>query len=171
MAKALKKRCAKTRCAHGWRLLRDAALSLALTHPFAGELANPRQMTAFTYDGSPAVLSDDPAFTGGPRAGAIMPETKLDSGFLSDRLVRGFTVLCFDAELAKQIKSVFAGKDQLTVVSLPLPSRVSEIFAAASGSAYLVRPDMHIAGRWYTATAQNVIDGYRLVTFQEAASR
>ena len=28
---------------HGWKLHRDAALSLALTHPFAGELANPRQ--------------------------------------------------------------------------------------------------------------------------------
>jgi 2-polyprenyl-6-methoxyphenol hydroxylase-like FAD-dependent oxidoreductase len=32
---------------HGWRLKRDAALSLALDHPFAAELANPRQMTAY----------------------------------------------------------------------------------------------------------------------------
>ncbi len=89
---------------HGWKLLRDAALSLALTHPFAGELANPRQMTAFTYRGSPAVVpevwrSGDPSFTGGPCVGAVMPEVKLESGFLSDRLGQGFSVLCFDAEL------------------------------------------------------------------------
>ncbi|WP_299418039.1 hypothetical protein [uncultured Sulfitobacter sp.] len=46
---------------HGWQIMRDAALSLALTHPFGGDLANSRQMTAFTYSGSPAVLADDPA--------------------------------------------------------------------------------------------------------------
>ena len=57
----------------GWTLMRDAALSLALDHEFAGELANPRQFTAFTYADSPAVLPDDPAFETGPGAGAAGP--------------------------------------------------------------------------------------------------
>ena len=159
---------------HGWKLMRDAALSLALTHPFAGELANPRQMTAFTYDGSPAVLPDTWS-TGNeqstaPSVGALMPDAKLKEGFLSDRLGQGFTVLCFDAELAKQIEVAIAEDDKLTVVQLPRPSSVSEKFAATSRSVYLVRPDMHIAGRWLEATAWDVVNGYHRVTFQEGAN-
>src|SRR5690606_3305574 len=50
----------------GWRLMRDAALSLALRDPRAGALANPRQMTPYTYAESPGVLADDPRFDGGP---------------------------------------------------------------------------------------------------------
>ena len=46
------------------------------THPFAGELANPRQFTAFTYGHSPAVLEDDPAFAGGPPIGAVVPDVR-----------------------------------------------------------------------------------------------
>ena len=136
---------------HGWKLMRDAALSLALTKPFAGELANPRQMTAFTYSESPAVLPDDPAFSGGPAVGAVMPDVKLDGEFLSDRLGDGFTVLCFGEELAEQIAANCAADDGLFVVCLPKPSTVLEKFAARDGSAYLIRPDMHIAARWHDA--------------------
>lgn len=156
---------------HGWKLMRDAALSLALTHPFAGELANPRQMTAFTYSGSPAVLPDDPAFSGGPNVGALMSDAKLNEGFLSDQLGQGFTVLCFDATLAQQIEEACSSDDCISVVSLPYPSATSDTFDVNERSAYLVRPDMHIAGRWFEATVADVIDGYRRVTFQEGAIR
>lgn len=152
---------------HGWRLMRDAALSLALTHPFAGELANPRQMTAFTYSESPAVLPEDPAFSGGPGIGALMPDAKLDGEFLSGRLGAGFTVLCFDAELAADIEAGRAEGDALTVLSLPRPSAISDRFAARGRSAYLVRPDMHLAGRWHDATAEDVLDGFRAITFRQ----
>lgn len=154
---------------HGWRLMRDATLSLALTHPFAGELANPRQMTAFTYSESPATLAEDPAFVGGPGVGALMPESQIDGGFLSDRLGKGFTALCFDEELAQQIRTACSSDNSLTVVSLAHPSTVSDKFAAHARSVYLVRPDMHIAGRWYEATAEDVIEGYHSVTFQKGA--
>lgn len=156
---------------HGWKLMRDAALSLALTQPFAGELANPRQMTAFTYSESPAVLPDDPAFSGGPRVGSVMPEVKLNGEFLSDRLGDGFTVLCFSAELAEQIAADCSPDDGLTVVSLPQPSAVSDMFAARNGSAYLVRPDMHIAARWQDTTAEGVNEGFRRVAFKEGTSK
>ena len=154
---------------HGWKLMRDAALSLALTKPFAGELANPRQMAAFTYSESPAVLPDDPAFSGGPDVGAVMPEVKLNGEFLSDQLGDGFTVLCFGEELAKQIAANCAADDEFIVVPLPQPSAVSDKFAARDGSAYLVRPDMHIAARWHNATAEGVIKGFRRATFKEGA--
>ncbi len=147
---------------HGWKLMRDAALSLALTHPFAGALANPRQMTAFTYCGSPAVLTDDPAFKGGAVVGALMPEVKLADGFLSDMLGQGFSVLCFDAALAHEIQH-----DALKVVYLPLSQTLIDKFAADAGTAYLIRPDMHIAGRWRTASAGDIIQGYDSVIFQK----
>ncbi len=156
---------------HGWKLMRDAALSLALTHAFAGELANPRQMTAFSYNGSPAVLPDDPAFTGGPGVGTLLPEVKLGDDFLSDRLGEGFTVVCFDTKLARQIAALGPDARWLSVVAVPRPSPVAGKFAAHDRSAYLVRPDMHIAGRWLKATAEDVIAGFRAVTFQRGASR
>ncbi|MCC6008901.1 MAG: FAD-dependent monooxygenase, partial [Rhodobacteraceae bacterium] len=51
---------------HGWRLMRDAALSLALSDPRFGQLANPRQMTPYTYGDSPLTTEDDPSFRAGP---------------------------------------------------------------------------------------------------------
>ncbi len=154
---------------HGWKLMRDAALSLALTHPFAGELANPRQMTAFTYHGSPAVLNDDPTFSGGLCVGSLMSDVKLHDGFLSDLLGQGFTVLCFDSALAQHIEG--ATDKSLTVLCLPYPSATAVRFAASRQTAYLVRPDMHIAARWYEATTTAVIQGYDAVTFKKDASQ
>ncbi len=148
---------------HGWTLMRDAALSLALSHSFAGELANPRQMTAFTYSGSPAVLSDDLAFSAGPCAGAMLPDVKMSDRYLSECLGEGFTVLCFGAELAQGITEACRKEDLLTVVTLP--DTVAGTFAAGDNSAYLVRPDMHIAGRWQSVTAEQIVQAWRDVTF------
>ena len=147
---------------HGWKLMRDAALSLALTKPFAGELANPRQMTAHTYSDSPAVLSDDPAFATGPGVGALLPDVKFDGDFLSDRLGSGFTVLCFDTDLYQAITKACSGK--LQILLLPHPSAASDTLAATQLSAYLIRPDMHIAARWYHASPEQIKAGFNTVT-------
>lgn len=147
---------------HGWRLMRDAALSLALTQPYAGALANPRQMTAYTYADSPAVLPDRGGSAGGPAIGAALPEGRLeDGGFLSDRLGPGFTLLCLDPGLAHDIAE--AAEDGLQVVALPHPSPVADLLGAGPRSAYLVRPDMHVAGRWSDADAGSVLAGYRKI--------
>jgi len=135
----------------GWQLMRDAALNLALSHPFAGELANPRQMTPYTYADSPIVSADDPAFTGGPVPGASLPEARVGEGFLSDLLGPGFTLLAFDAGLTAGL----AGSDLKTVVLEP-GSEAAEVLAAGPRSAYLVRPDLHIAARWTKATPDAV---------------
>lgn len=146
----------------GWRLMRDAALSLALTHPFAGSLANPRQMTAYTYADSPAVLPDGAEGAGGPAIGAALPEGRLeDGGFLSDRLGPGFTLLCFDADVARRVAE--AGEDGLQAVALPHPSPVATLLGAGPRSACLVRPDLHVAGRWRDAHADAVLAGYRTI--------
>lgn len=150
----------------GWQVMRDAALSLALTQPFASVLANPRQMTAYTYSDSPAVLPDAQDFSGGPAAGAALPEARLaEGGYLSDRMGQGFTLLAFDAELARRIEA--AGEDGLQAVHLPYPSAMAELFAAGPRSAYLVRPDMHIAGRWHDADPDTVLAAYRALIFKK----
>lgn len=153
---------------HGWQLMRNAALSLALTHPFAGQLANPRQMTAFTYSDSPAVLPDDPAFSGGPGIGAVLPEARTGDGFLTDRLGPGFNLLCFDESLAAELRAS-PDDDGLTITVLP-PALMAR-FSAGPRSAWLVRPDMHIAGRWHEATAAGIMAGYRAVTFRTGEGR
>lgn len=153
---------------HGWKLMRDAALSLALTHPFAGALANPRQMTAFTYSASPAVLPDDPAFLGGAAVGALMPDIKLKDGFLSDHLGKGYSIVCFNVALARVIEKICAQEDAITVVFVPLTPEITDKFAVEISSVYLIRPDMHIAGRWFEGSAKDVVRGFRTVTFQES---
>lgn len=149
----------------GWQILRDAALGLALTHPFAGELANPRQMTPFTYAESPAVLPDDPGFAAGPAPGAAMVEARVGAGFLSDRLARGgFTLVCFDPALARAIEALPGAP---AVVCLPWPSAAADRLGAAQGAAYLVRPDLHVGARWQAATAGTVRAALDKLCFRE----
>ncbi|SEO91715.1 3-(3-hydroxy-phenyl)propionate hydroxylase [Salinihabitans flavidus] len=134
---------------HGWRVMRDAALSLALTRESAGRLANPRQMTPYTYADSPATGPDDPGISRGPVPGAMLQDVALDSGFLSDRLGRGFTLLVF----GNGPKPEKAG---LAVVALPATWAAADIYGAGDGTAYLIRPDLHIAARWRRATEEGI---------------
>jgi 3-(3-hydroxy-phenyl)propionate hydroxylase len=125
----------------GWALMRDAALSLALDHPWAGALANPRQMTPYTYADSPAVAADPGGFGAGAGIGAMLPDAALDGGFLSERLGRGFTLLCFGPP-------VRAEHADLTVLPLAPDGAAAHRLGAPAGAAVLVRPDLHIAARW-----------------------
>lgn len=131
---------------HGWQVMRDAALSLALDFPFAGELANPRQMTPYTYADSPLTGPDDPTFGTGPRPGAVAADPPLsDGGHLSDRL-GGIVLLAFG-----DLPAGLALPDSVRVLALPAEGTAAEAFGAGPGTAYLVRPDMHVAGRWHRA--------------------
>jgi 3-(3-hydroxy-phenyl)propionate hydroxylase len=153
---------------HGWRIMRDAALSLALTQPFAGELANPRQMTPYVYSESPAIIPSNGGMTGGPANGAVVPDIKIDSDtYLSDQLTQGFTILCFGDNLAEQLRDTFTSESDVGVISAPYPSTIAKRYSAGPSTAYLVRPDGHIAGRWFNANPETVLAGYRAVTFQE----
>lgn len=128
----------------GWQVMRDAALSLALTRPAMGQLANPRQMTPYTYGDSPLTLADDPGFATGPAPGAVALDVALKDGFLSDQFGPGFTVLCFGA-------GDWILPQDVTCVRLPGSGPVAEKYGAQDGAAYLIRPDMHIAARWAQA--------------------
>ena len=145
---------------HGWRLMRDAALSLALTRETAGQLANPRQMTPYTYVDSPITSADDPGFRTGPIPGAMMPDVALDDGFLSERLGREFSLLAFGATEVPDLPG-------LTVVALPATGAAAEIYGAGEGSSYLLRPDLHIAARWRKATEARIRHALQTVLGRE----
>jgi 3-(3-hydroxy-phenyl)propionate hydroxylase len=135
----------------GWRLMRDAALSLALRHPFAGALANPRQMAPFTYADSPLTIADRDAWAAGPAPGAAIPDVALGEGHLSDRLGPGFTLLAFGA-------AEWLAPDGVEILALPADGAAARAFGAVAGSAYLIRPDLHVAARWRSAAAPDIAD-------------
>jgi 3-(3-hydroxy-phenyl)propionate hydroxylase len=140
----------------GYRLMRDAALSLALSNAWAGELANPRQSQPHDYAKSPlnAEADDDALFTAGPPVGAPLLDTRLaDDSHLLDHLGPGPTLLCFGAEMESRppglrhlgiSKSGTASRECLADPE----GHVFERYGADDGCCYLIRSDGHVSGRW-----------------------
>jgi 3-(3-hydroxy-phenyl)propionate hydroxylase len=165
-------------------LMRKAVLSLAVKHPEVSSLINPRQTSAITYVRSPLNVKDDD-FAAGPIPGAVLPECPLAliengaarDGHLTDlvnRVAPRFTLFHFSEdgnvprELAK-LEDDYHGK-KVPFAVVPVMARQSEVkngardkngkfaamYGAKPGTAYLVRPDGHVLGRWHNAKAADV---------------
>ena len=154
---------------YGWKLMRDAALSLALKHKFAGELANPRQFTPYKYSESTAIIKDtNENFLGGPKPGEPLPEIKIDAGYLTDLLGEGFTILCFNKDTSKKLDEIIP--DGISVVLIDLLSRASKLLNVENKSAYIVRPDGYIAARWKNITPEKIIKEFYKLIFKKEMS-
>lgn len=162
----------------GWKLAREAALSLAIHHEFPRGLANPRQMQPYTYASSPLSRPglDEAAFPGGPVCGAACPNVKIGAGrFLLDLAGDGFTGLLFvdrpldTATLALLSKLKTRDRRFTPIVIAPAGADVpgativdhggdaQRLYGAAAGTFYLLRPDLHVVGRWRHIDAAQVI--------------
>ena len=156
----------------GFRLLRDAALSLALSRPFARELVNPRQTQPYDYLDSAlnAPGDDDADFEHGPRTGAPAPNLRLEQGgFLLDFLGVGFTAIVFGRK-GDWLSETGPSGHPLTVIEIRRDSasrqrtneladsegRIFEAYGACEGTVYLVRPDGHVCGRWRRANGGQI---------------
>lgn len=143
---------------------RDAVLDLAETTPWARAFVNSGRLS------TPAVLSDSPlnmpdreAFAGPLVPGAVAVDAPIvingREGWLIEELGQGFTLLVFGEAAGAAAALARLGKG-LPPVRLLTIGREGEAmlsdrkgvafrrYDAAPGTAYLLRPDQHIAARW-----------------------
>lgn len=130
------------------RRFREAALSLAGDHPFARSLINSGRLSLPTvYRDSPLDTADLDPFSGRACPGAAAPDAPLDDGWLLPRLGHGgFTLLRFGTDVGAPVPAVDA----------PFPGVAAERYDATPGTAYLIRPDQHVAARWRHPTPDRI---------------
>jgi 3-(3-hydroxy-phenyl)propionate hydroxylase len=161
----------------GFRLLRDAVLSLSLTEEFVRPLYHWRTSRPHEYTGSMlnSPNDDNALFRSGPAHGAPPQNIRLAADdFLLDHLGGGFELLYFtqaDA-IPEPLRQVLASTRargvplRVLAVGAAQPVAGADLTLAdadghfrkrygvqASGAAYLLRPDQHVCARWLTLDA------------------
>ena len=158
----------------GYQLLRNAALSLAVHHEATRPLINPRQSRPYSYSDSPltAFAARDHDFAAGPVAGAPLSNRLLSADrFLLDRLGVGFSGIyfCETGELPLEVRNLFqdlaVGSEAFEPIVISRYERGTQLaeataafaaYGATDGTFYLVRPDRHIAARWWQIVPDEV---------------
>ena len=165
----------------GFRLLRDAVLSLSLTQAFVRPLYHWRTSRPHEYSHSMlnSLGDDNGLFKAGPAHGAPPQNVRLGANdFLLDHLGGGFDLLYFTdaAALPDALQQVIAAARAkgmpLNVIAVGAAQPVAgadhtltdadghlrerygvTVNEEANGAAYLLRPDQHICARWLTLDA------------------
>jgi len=160
----------------GFRLLRDAVLSLSLTQDFVRPLYHWRTSRPHEYTHSALNCRDDDnaLFKAGPAHGAPPQNVRLGANdFLLDHLGGSFDLLYFtDTDMPEALQQVI---EQARARGMPL--KVTAVGTThcvggaqqhlpdsdghmrqrygvpANGAAYLLRPDQHICARWLSLDA------------------
>ena len=165
----------------GFRLLRDAVLSLSLTEEFVRPLYHWRTSRPHEYTGSMlnSAGDDNALFLCGPAHGAPPKNIRLSADdFLLDHLGGGFELIYFteDAAIPSPLQEVVATTRKrgvpLRVIAVGAASPVdgadltmtdadghfrSRYGVQASGAGYLLRPDQHVCARWLTLDATRLL--------------
>jgi 3-(3-hydroxy-phenyl)propionate hydroxylase len=170
----------------GFRLMRDAVLSLSLSEEFAKDLLHWRTSRPHEYLGSPLNGDDELDPATGVAVGEAARNVKLaEDDYLLDRLAGrpGFCLLVFAGAdgVTPQLASLLlaAAEAPFPVVraiigtnvavsgelaELTLEDRAVRIarkYAGAPGSAYLLRPDGHVCARWRCADTARLRAAFR----------
>jgi len=166
----------------GFRLLRDAVLSLSLTESFVSDLLHWRTSRPHDYHNSAlnSFLEDCIAFNNGPACGEVLKNIKLgDDSFLFDQLGDGFQLIVFggngtestDLQSCLDVAGRYEFPIQRILVTDNLNSELQKFadvmidersqhianeYGAVAGSAYLVRPDQHVCARWQSVSVENL---------------
>jgi 3-(3-hydroxy-phenyl)propionate hydroxylase len=172
----------------GFRLLRDAVLSLSLTQPFVGPLYHWRTSRPHEYGQSSlnAAGDDNLLFKTGPANGAPPQNVQLGADdYLLDHIDHAVTLLYFTqgpavppallAEVAAcrqrgvPVRVVAVGASQpVAGAELTLSDAQGRVRARygvlAGGAAYLLRPDQHVCARWMSLDATRLRAALNTVT-------
>jgi 3-(3-hydroxy-phenyl)propionate hydroxylase len=166
----------------GFRLLRDAVLSLSLSQPFVGPLYHWRTSRPHEYGSSPlnSMGDDNLLFKAGPGHGAPPLNVRFaPDSYLLDHLGGGFDLLYFTSGKAipAELQAVVAGVRargvavRLIAVSSHAAGTVegadlvlddsegrcrARYGVMADGAAYLLRPDQHVCARWMALDANRL---------------
>jgi len=128
------------------RAYRDAVLLLARDHDFARQMVNSGRLSRpHTYADTPLSTPDCDPWPGGPVPGAPAIDAPIDGGWLLQRLGGRPVLVMFGDAPAPTLEG-------LEVTRLPAHGVAAERYGAAEGSAYLIRPDQHVAARFAVAT-------------------
>ena len=156
----------------GFRLLRDAVLSLSLTQEFVRPLYHWRTSRPHEYSRSllNSPCDDNAQFTGGPALGAPPQNVQLQvDHYLLDHLGGGFDLVYvvgtqgIPVEIGQAVASLQSQGLPLKLIAISATAhavegasltlhdpqmRFQERYATKAGGAYLFRPDQHICARW-----------------------
>ena len=157
------------------RSFRNAVLNPAKTHPFARSLVNSGRLSLpATYADSPLNTPDTAAFSGRMRPGAVALDARCRrrAGLVAvaaGRRFRAGAVLprslpdaatlralrrrrCRSRPCWSPARTAAGAPADITVVS-DADGLLAARYDARPGTAYLIRPDQHIAARWRASTA------------------
>ena len=165
---------------HGFRLLRNAVLSLSLTQDFVRPLYHWRTSRPHAYIHSKLNCKNDDndLFSQGPARGAPPQNVCLGKeDFLLDHLGGGFDLLYFTrlAKIPEAIQSVVTDQRKKGIpirilaigalqpvsgADVSLPDTAGQVGlrygVSHEGAAYLLRPDQHVCARWLSLDAQRL---------------
>jgi 3-(3-hydroxy-phenyl)propionate hydroxylase len=170
------------------KLFRNAALELARTQPFARKLVNSGRLSVpAVLEGSALNTPDRDDFAGDMVPGAPLDDAPVrtggQDGWLLDQLGNRFVLLAFTDRIDALERALLALREQSAALAAQAPAvdviwvtphastapagmttlqdrngLVAQRLDARPGSAYLIRPDQHVAARW------RVFDAGRLQT-------
>jgi 3-(3-hydroxy-phenyl)propionate hydroxylase len=158
-------------------MLRKEVLGLAKDHPFARRLVNSGRLSMpCSLAGLSLQTDDDDAMQGPMVPGAACFDAPVrypngKEGWLLDRLGQDFVLMSFGAPIASDLP-------QLVIAPRPVADfetvaddtgLLTQRYGGQDGSAYLIRPDQHVAARFARATPEKIAQALTRARGGEAA--
>ncbi|MFC3148196.1 FAD-dependent oxidoreductase [Piscinibacterium candidicorallinum] len=163
------------------RVLRDAVLHLARRHRFAQRLVNSGRLSSpSAYVDSPlsTLAADEARFDGGPVPGAPIADAPLlarsgERQWLLAALrqaARGRCTLLLWGAMPDWLQAFDLGVIAVGGSWLDETGLATRRFDAQPGTAYLLRPDLHVAARWRSLRPEQLAEALSTLTGHRAAA-